>query len=74
MCQLQFSQKIGRYIVIYGQIYRHDSFVNNYNFLNKYKMTEIIKKYDKGDKVIIWQPAKCIHSGICFRGKTLTGF
>ncbi len=37
-------------------------------------MTEIIKKYDKGDKVIIWQPAKCIHSGICFRGKTLTGF
>ncbi|WP_199136729.1 (4Fe-4S)-binding protein [Pedobacter sp. ASV12] len=31
-------------------------------------MRDITKKYTNGAVTIIWQPAKCIHSGICFRG------
>lgn len=31
-------------------------------------MKEITKKYTNGTVTIIWQPAKCIHSGNCFRG------
>jgi len=25
-------------------------------------------KYTKGEITVIWQPAKCIHSAICFKG------
>jgi uncharacterized Fe-S cluster protein YjdI len=31
-------------------------------------MKEIIKRYTNGEVTVIWQPAKCIHSTICFRG------
>jgi uncharacterized Fe-S cluster protein YjdI len=31
-------------------------------------MNEITKKYSNGEVTIVWQPAKCIHSGICARG------
>lgn len=31
-------------------------------------MKEIIKRYTNGDITIVWQPSKCIHSTICFRG------
>ena len=31
-------------------------------------MSEIIKRYTNGEVTVIWQPAKCIHSTICFRG------
>lgn len=30
-------------------------------------MNEIVKKYTNGEVTIVWQPAKCIHSTICFR-------
>ncbi len=33
-------------------------------------MKEIIKKYTNGELTIIWQPAKCIHSTICWKGET----
>lgn len=26
-----------------------------------------VKAYKKGDFTIVWQPAKCIHSGICVK-------
>lgn len=29
---------------------------------------EIIKKYSNGEVTVIWQPAKCMHSGNCVRG------
>lgn len=28
---------------------------------------EIIKTYSNGELTIVWQPGKCIHSGICVR-------
>jgi uncharacterized Fe-S cluster protein YjdI len=29
---------------------------------------EITKHYSNGEITIVWQPHKCQHSGICFRG------
>jgi uncharacterized Fe-S cluster protein YjdI len=31
-------------------------------------MKDIEKKYTNGDVTIRWQPSKCIHSTVCFRG------
>ncbi len=31
-------------------------------------MRDITKKYTNGEVTIIWKPAVCIHSGVCFRG------
>lgn len=28
---------------------------------------EIMKTYSNGELTIVWQPGKCIHSGICVR-------
>ena len=31
-------------------------------------MKPITKRYPKGDIAVLWQPALCIHSGICAHG------
>jgi uncharacterized Fe-S cluster protein YjdI len=31
-------------------------------------MKDITKNYTNGEVTVVWQPAICIHSGICFRG------
>ncbi|MFN8337214.1 MAG: (4Fe-4S)-binding protein [Cyclobacteriaceae bacterium] len=31
-------------------------------------MKDITKTYSNGEVTIVWQPTRCIHSGICFRG------
>jgi uncharacterized Fe-S cluster protein YjdI len=28
----------------------------------------VTKKYSNGEITVVWQSAKCIHSGICFKG------
>lgn len=33
-------------------------------------MQDVIKKYKKGDLTIVWQPAKCIHSTVCWKAAT----
>jgi len=33
-------------------------------------MKEIVKKYNKGDLTIVWKPAVCIHSTICWKKAT----
>ena len=32
---------------------------------------DIARRYSNGEVTIIWQPSKCIHSGICARGLPL---
>ncbi len=34
-------------------------------------MDAITKRYTKDDVTVVWQPAKCIHSGVCARGLPL---
>jgi uncharacterized Fe-S cluster protein YjdI len=29
---------------------------------------EITKRYTNGEVTVVWQPAKCVHSGVCVRG------
>jgi uncharacterized Fe-S cluster protein YjdI len=31
-------------------------------------MQEIKREYTNGEVTVVWKPAKCIHSTICFRG------
>jgi uncharacterized Fe-S cluster protein YjdI len=31
-------------------------------------MKDIVKRYSNGEVTVIWQPALCKHTGICFRG------
>jgi len=31
-------------------------------------MKDITKKYSNGEVTIVWQPNKCIHSAVCFKG------
>ena len=31
----------------------------------------ITKRYSNGEVTVVWQPAKCVHSGICARGLPL---
>jgi uncharacterized Fe-S cluster protein YjdI len=28
----------------------------------------VTKKYSNGEITVVWQSAKCVHSGICFKG------
>ena len=30
-------------------------------------MDEVIKKYSNGEVTVVWQPAKCIHSMVCWK-------
>jgi uncharacterized Fe-S cluster protein YjdI len=31
----------------------------------------ITKRYSNGEVTVVWQPARCIHSGVCVRGLPL---
>jgi len=31
-------------------------------------MRDIVKRYTRGDVTVVWQPALCIHSQVCFHG------
>ena len=31
-------------------------------------MRDIVKRYTRGDVTVVWQPARCIHSQVCFHG------
>jgi uncharacterized Fe-S cluster protein YjdI len=31
-------------------------------------MKDITKKYSNGEVTIVWKPALCVHSGLCFKG------
>ena len=31
----------------------------------------ITKRYSNGEVTVVWQPAKCVHSGVCVRGLPL---
>ena len=31
-------------------------------------MSDIIKRYTRGDVTVVWQPGRCFHSQICFHG------
>ncbi len=34
-------------------------------------MERIIKHYPNGEVTVVWQPDKCVHSGVCARGLPL---
>lgn len=33
-------------------------------------MSELIKKYTNGEVTVVWQPARCIHSTVCWKRST----
>ena len=35
--------------------------------MDKIEGREIKKNYSNGELTIVWQPAKCIHSGVCVK-------
>lgn len=37
------------------------------HFLNIKSMENNIKEYSNGEITILWEPAKCIHSGVCVK-------
>ena len=41
--------------------------IKNQNPITK-EMKEITKRYSNGEVTVIWQPHKCIHSMLCFKG------
>jgi len=32
---------------------------------------DLTKRYSNGQVIVVWQPDKCIHSGVCVRGLPL---
>ncbi len=31
-------------------------------------MGNVIRRYSNGEVTVVWEPARCVHSGVCFRG------